>query len=68
MNKTSIEWTDYTSHWNNTDSVFELIDPDGEYLVAGYEAGGYYKAIQRVGKSKSGNLLDGKQHLNFPTI
>lgn len=24
--------------------------------------------LHKVGKSKSGNLLDGKQHLNFPTV
>lgn len=52
-----------------TGRKFQILDHDGDYL--GYtdkqsRLHSSHVPIQKVGKSKSGNLLDGVQHLNFP--
>lgn len=54
--------------WNDVNgNIFELIDIDGEYLVAGnprnYQD---HQPMKKVGKSKSGHLLDGVAHHAFP--
>jgi hypothetical protein len=59
----------HNTYWKNSNGeTFEIIDKDGEFLVAGYNHEDYQQVKWIPNKKLTGDYLDGEAYHEFPNI